>query len=90
MTIRSVGFQESLDTIVRLENTLKLERLKSEALLKEKRLLDQQLGKQEKDITKLSEELEFLKTETGWTRSKSRGVSRYVDPILLMGMEMAT
>uniref|UniRef100_A0A7S1I5Q3 Uncharacterized protein n=1 Tax=Eutreptiella gymnastica TaxID=73025 RepID=A0A7S1I5Q3_9EUGL len=74
--VRHLLPEESLDTIVRLENTLKLERLKSEALLKEKRLLDQQLGKQEKDITKITEELELVKTETGWTKSKSRGVSR--------------
>ncbi len=35
--------QESLDTIVRLENTLKLEKLKTESLVKEKRMLEQQL-----------------------------------------------
>lgn len=68
--------QESLDTIVRLENTLKLERLKGESLVKEKRLLEHQLKVQEKEIAKLSEELDLLKTETGWTRGTRLNVPR--------------
>lgn len=69
--------EESLDTIVRLENTLKLDRLRSESLTKEKRLLEQQLAKQEKEITKLAGELEMIKSETGWTRSsRANGISR--------------
>lgn len=68
--------EESLDTIVRLENTLKLERLKGESLVKEKRLLEHQLKVQEKEIAKLSEELDLLKTETGWTRGTRLNVPR--------------
>lgn len=69
--------EESLDTIVRLENTLKLEKLKTESLVKEKRMLEQQLKVQEKEIGKVSEELDLLKSETGWTRGvRPVGMSR--------------
>ena len=64
---------------MRLENTLKLEKLKNENLEKERRVLGQQLKVQEKEITKLSDELDLLKAETGWTRGmRSNGVSRCV------------
>lgn len=71
-----VFFQESLDTIVRLENTLKLEKLKNESLSKEKRVLEHQLKVQEKELAKLSDELDQLKSETGWTRGNRPTVSK--------------
>eukprot|EP01012_Entosiphon_sulcatum_P014428 TRINITY_DN1945_c0_g1_i1.p1 TRINITY_DN1945_c0_g1~~TRINITY_DN1945_c0_g1_i1.p1 ORF type:complete len:472 (+),score=173.98 TRINITY_DN1945_c0_g1_i1:41-1417(+) len=60
--------EESLDTIVRLESTIKLEKQRQENNLKEKKTLDLQSAKKEKELTKLVNELELIKRETGWTR----------------------
>eukprot|EP01006_Ploeotia_vitrea_P029434 TRINITY_DN61982_c0_g1_i1.p2 TRINITY_DN61982_c0_g1~~TRINITY_DN61982_c0_g1_i1.p2 ORF type:complete len:410 (+),score=66.48 TRINITY_DN61982_c0_g1_i1:76-1305(+) len=68
---RTVLPEDSLDTIVRLENTLKLERQNTEKLVKENKLLDTQLKKQEKAITKVVGDLEDVKRETGWVKGMS-------------------
>jgi uncharacterized coiled-coil protein SlyX len=68
---RNVLPEDSLDKICRLENMLKLEKHKAEGAQKEQKLQAVTLAKQDKEIQRLTNELEFIKKETGWTSSYS-------------------
>eukprot|EP01006_Ploeotia_vitrea_P057914 TRINITY_DN68466_c0_g1_i1.p1 TRINITY_DN68466_c0_g1~~TRINITY_DN68466_c0_g1_i1.p1 ORF type:complete len:405 (-),score=64.45 TRINITY_DN68466_c0_g1_i1:101-1270(-) len=63
--------EETLDTIIRLENTLKVEKQNTEKLLKENKLLETQLHRKEKEFAKYQGELEDVKRETGWVKGVS-------------------
>eukprot|EP00992_Anisonema_acinus_P015973 TRINITY_DN9968_c0_g2_i1.p1 TRINITY_DN9968_c0_g2~~TRINITY_DN9968_c0_g2_i1.p1 ORF type:complete len:427 (-),score=98.42 TRINITY_DN9968_c0_g2_i1:118-1398(-) len=68
---RHVLPEDSLDTIVRLENTTKLEKQKQESLAKQNRTLELQLRNRDKEVDKLNAEIEKILRETGYVRGQA-------------------
>jgi hypothetical protein len=60
--------KEALDNVAMLEDLLKLERSKCKSASDEKRQLEVQLKVREKELEKLTLQLEEIKAETGWSR----------------------
>lgn len=68
----TIVMEDSLDTIVCLENTLKLERSKVKTLLKDNKQLEFELSKRDKDVERLQRDYDTVLRETGYVKGTAQ------------------